>query len=187
MQFLVVTGQHLSDSTSGQRRWWSSADYLAALTQFRQWEREVQEQGFVLIAEVAGHPGPEELAAAARNLTLTSSTVMRSALGPALATAYAQIDVPIPHMTATTYADLNAQKYLLLQMLDGAPLSGADLMLLRGLVDFLNAIQDRASYAGVPDAVVWPNVPFGVAVEQETQLVGTQAERMTLLLQRGQS
>jgi len=175
MHFIVLTATRVNNPaaphlTGFTRASWHSADYVQALTLFREQERQLAPGGFVVLAEVEGAPDPQALDLAARTMTLRDDAVIRSAVGRTLAQEYAGLAVPGVALTAVEFAGLNAQKYLLLRLLDGQPLTREQQLCLGGLTGFLDAVQDSASQQGVPGGVIWPDVPFGSAVEQEASL-----------------
>lgn len=171
MHFIVVRASRSPRSPSEFTRTFEhSADYVQALALYRAWERAVPPDGFVVLAEIEGTPDALALEFAARNITPQDDALIRSCLGPVLAQDYASRSMPGVALSAQDFASLNRQKYLLLRLLDGERLSDEDLITLGGLVDFIDAVQDSASAQGVPDGVIWPNIPFGSGTEEEARL-----------------
>lgn len=176
MYYIVVASPQPTDSEVSPRHlhlpmYKHTADYVQALTVYRQWERALAPKGFVILAEVEGLPDTQTLDVMARNMTPGDDAIIRSRLGPDLAQAYAAQGMPRVSLTAKEFNCLNAQKYLLLRLLDGERLNDKDLTTLGGLVDTLDAMQDSASAQGIPDGVIWPDTPFGSGNEEESRLV----------------
>lgn len=165
MPFLVVS----ATSTTEPQTWSPHLDYPEALARYRDQERALVASGFVLLADCP--TDISDLEPYAQLLWPEHDFVLRSTLGEMYARPYLNhVEIPCP-LDQAGFAQLNRQKYLLLALLAGQALSKAELERLEGLVSFLDTLQDSANDQGVPRGIVWPNVPFGIAVDEKMQLL----------------
>ncbi len=176
MTFLVVS----ATSSNTPQAWSSHLNYPEALVRYREQERELVASGFVLLADCPSYVS--DIETCAQMLTPDHILVLRSAIGETYAQPYLRhVEIHGP-LDQAGFAQLNRQKYLLLALLNGKTLAPADLEALGGLISLVETLQDRAHDEGVPQGIVWPNVPFGQAVEEEARLWAEQPEVARVLL-----
>ena len=179
MTFLVVSATS-SDTPQG---WSSHLDYPEALVRYREQERELVASGFVLLADCPSYIS--DIETYAQMLTPDHILVLRSAIGETYAQPYLRhVEIHGP-INQAGFAQLNRQKYLLLALLSGKTLAPADLEALGGLVSLLDTLQDRAHDEGVPQGIIWPNVPFGQAADEEVKLWAEQPDVARALVGQG--
>ncbi|KQR25674.1 hypothetical protein [Deinococcus sp. Leaf326] len=176
MPFLVVS----ATTPDAPQAWSSHLDYPEALARYREQERALVASGFVLLADCPTYISDFETYA--QLLSPDHILVLRSALGEAYAQPYLKhVEIHCP-LNQTGFAQLNRQKYLLLALLSGQTLSPVELDAIGGLVSLLDTLQDHASDQGVPQGIVWPNVPFGQAVDEEARLWAEQPDVARVLV-----